>query len=501
MGSTRALLCCTAFVLVLLSSASKDERLLEQHDVTFDLDKIMQEMQQPDLHMLQREIDLMDAFGPEESPVGQVIVSPPEQYDTLSERGRPSFGPRSFGGPPILQYHVLFPLARPSSDNLQAICLHGDQRPRYPDSYFPVSGFGQQRRRGSAVNKAESWFSTCCQGNQTWGREVTLCCATQAWELSVQSFCEEDSSVKDRLYHCCKQTGSDRLNCFHNDAPNPNYEPTEELPVPPPPSTASFNFEPNTCQRTVMTPYSVKGNKKKKMKKLSSPEKININFPPGRPTADSIESLCHNHKARPLYTVKCLPGVGYEWVARQAKTINRIEKGFKQCCKKKHGVFNCADQKWREELNKFCVGENGEQVDFHCCSAGEGENDRYNCFQSISPNPHYNMTSAAEELSVYKICDTHKIIKKKFPIGLPIRGIVNQCCPLSEQDKTMCFDRKLKELSEKLCISKKASPGGRRCCRSPSKDVGQCISKILMDGITKATSVMRQKKKKRCPLS
>lgn len=97
--------------------------------------------------------------------------------------------------------------------------------------------------------------------------------------------------------------------------------------------------------RTVMTPYSVKGNKKKKMKKLSSPEKININFPPGRPTADSIESLCHNHKARPLYTVKCLPGVGYEWVARQAKTINRIEKGFKQCCKKKHGVFNCADQK------------------------------------------------------------------------------------------------------------------------------------------------------------
>ncbi|XP_076594270.1 extracellular matrix protein 1 [Chaetodon auriga] len=513
MGSTRALLCSTAFVLVLLSSASKDERLLEQHDVTFDPDKIMQEMQQPHPDMLQRQVDLMDLFDPEEFPVEQVMVFPQEQYDTLSERGgskpdvltprgrQPSFGPRSFGGPPMLDYPVQFPVARPSFDNLQAICLHGDHRPRYPDSYFPDSGFGQQKRRASAVNKAESWFSTCCKGNQTWGSEVTLCCATQAWELSVQSFCEEDSSVKDRLYDCCKQTGSDRLNCFHNDAPNPNYEPTEELPVTQLPSTASFSFVPSTCQRTVMTPYGVRGNKRKKMKKPSTSQKIDMNFPPGRPTANTIGSLCNNHKLRPLYAVKCLPGVGFEWVARQAKTINRIEKGFKQCCKKKQGVLNCADQKWREELDKFCVDENGEQVDFHCCSAGDMKNDRYNCFQSISPSPHYNMTSDTEELSIHKICDTHKIIKKKFPVGLPMRNTVNQCCPLSEQDKATCFARKLKELSENLCISKKTTPGGRRCCRSPSQDVAQCISKILMDGITKATNVLRQKKRKRCPLA
>ncbi|KAM9353408.1 extracellular matrix protein 1 [Symphorus nematophorus] len=514
-GCSRALLCSIAFALVLLSSASKDEHDLEQRDVTFDIDKIMQEMQQPDSLMLQKQVDLSELFDTKEI-IEQAWLSPPEQYDALGERGssrpgvltprgrRPSSPvlPRSFVGPSFLDYPVQFPLARPSSDNLQAICLHGDHRPTYPNSYFPDSGFGQQRRRASAINNAEAWFSTCCKGNETWGGEVTLCCAIQAWELSVESFCEEDSSIKDRLYVCCEQTGSNRLNCFHNNAPNPNYKPTEELPVPPLPSSASFNFDPNTCQRTVMTPYSVRGNKKKKVKKPSTSQKVDINFPPGRPTADAIDSLCHNQKLRPLYTVKCLPGVGYELLARQAKTINRIEKGFKQCCKKKQDVANCADQMWRDELNRFCMGETGEQVDFHCCSTGDGANDRFSCFQSISPDPHYNMTSATEESSLSKICDTHKIIKKRFPVGFPVKGFMTQCCPLPDQDKTSCLEQKLKETSGKLCSSRKVSPPAvRRCCRESSEEAPQCISKILMDAVTKATNVSRQKKKKRCPLS
>lgn len=402
----------------------------------------------------------------------------------------------------MLDYPVQFPLGRPTADNLQAICLHGDHRPRYPDSYFPHSGFGQQVRRASAINMAESWFSTCCKGNQTWEREVTLCCATQAWELSVKSFCVEDSSVKDRLYHCCRLSGSERLSCFHNDAPNPNYKATEELPVPPLPSTANFNFDPNSCQRTVMTPYSIRGNKKqKKEKKPFSPQKVDIKFPPGRPTATTIESLCLNQKLRPLYNVKCLPNVGYEWLARQAKTINRMEKGFKQCCKKKQEVLICAEQKWREELNKFCLHKSSDQTGSRCCSA-DGANDPYDCFQNISPDPHYNMTSTTEELSLNKICDTHKIIKKKFPVGFPLKVFVDKCCPLSPQDQTVCFVQRLEETSENLCLSKKANPPAvRRCCRMPSQESPQCISKIVMDAITKATNLLRQKKKKRCPMS
>lgn len=97
--------------------------------------------------------------------------------------GRPHFGVRSLPGTPLENYHVQFPLAWPTSENLQAICLHSERRPRYPQSYFPASSFGHQRRRGVAVNKAESWFTKCCQRNETWGREVTLCCATQAVSL------------------------------------------------------------------------------------------------------------------------------------------------------------------------------------------------------------------------------------------------------------------------------------------------------------------------------
>ncbi|XP_019948980.1 extracellular matrix protein 1 isoform X1 [Paralichthys olivaceus] len=477
MGSSWPLVCPTVLLWVLLSSASTG--FVEQREVTFDLDqKGMEEA------LLQKEVDWAEFFDPK----GGSRPGP---------RGhQPNVQPRSFGGLPILNYPVQFPLSRPTLENLQAICLHGNHRPRYPVSYFPASGYGQQRRRAKAVNKAESWFSTCCAGNQTWAREVTLCCATQAWELSVKSFCKEDSSVKDRLYQCCRQRGRELFNCFNNDSPNPNYEPTEEIPVQLLPSTANFTFDPKTCPRTMITPHSVRG--KKKMTPSTS-QKVDINFPPGRPTADSIESLCRDQALRPRYSVKCLPGTGYELLSRQAKTINRMEKGFKHCCKKKQDFLNCAEQKWSEELNKFCSVKKGGKVDFHCCS-GEDANDRLNCFQNISPDPHYNMTS--EELSLNRICDTEKIIKKKFPVGFPLKSFVEQCCPLSEQEKTICSLQKLEEVSASLCLLGKASsPAARRCCRKSSQETPDCISKILMDAITKATKVLRQKKKKRCPIS
>lgn len=102
--------------------------------------------------------------------------------------GRPHFGPRSYH--PLENYPVQFPLARPSSENLNAICFHGDHRPRYPKSYFPQSGYGQQKRMADAVNMAEAWFETCCKHNQTeeTDREVTLCCVTQAVSFPNSSY-------------------------------------------------------------------------------------------------------------------------------------------------------------------------------------------------------------------------------------------------------------------------------------------------------------------------
>lgn len=107
---------------------------------------------------------------------------------SISKEQTPSilgFRPRSFGLPPSMQYPVEFPLARPTPRNLDDICLYGDRRPHYPDSYFPSSGYGQLKRQAKAVNRVESWYRSCCERNQTWASGVTLCCAQRAVSLYI----------------------------------------------------------------------------------------------------------------------------------------------------------------------------------------------------------------------------------------------------------------------------------------------------------------------------
>ncbi|XP_054638110.1 extracellular matrix protein 1-like [Dunckerocampus dactyliophorus] len=495
MGSSWVLVHVVVSLLVLLGSAAKDEHNIGQREMSFDT--IMQEMQSPDTFVMQQEADLTDLIDPKEF----VIEQEPDMLDTPRGRGsrpgamsprrrHPGFGPRSH--PPVLDYHVQFPLGRPTSDNLEALCLHGDLRPRYPNSFFPSSGFGQQRRRASAVNNAEAWFGTCCKDNQTWGREVTLCCATQAWELSLETFCEEDSSVKDRLYHCCRQTGIERLLCFQNDAQNPSYEPTEALPVVPLPATFDFSFDRNTCHSTQQ---SVSGSRETQP---STSQKSDINFPPGRPNEDNVEGLCRNQKLRPLFSLKCLPNTGYEMVARQAKMINRVEKGFKQCCKKKQDVVACAEHKWRAELNRFCSSKKGGKADHHCCR-GVSAGDRFHCFQSTSPDPQYNMTLSSEELAP-KVCKARKIIKKVLPLDFPVQYILNECCALAPQNQNSCFFQKVEGTSNRMCSSRMrlASPSAAR--HKDPMEVPKCITDFVMDVITKSTKVSNQKKNKRCPI-
>lgn len=82
---------------------------------------------------------------------------------------------------------IPFPLARPTTGNILAICHYSNLRPRYTRDMLPKSGFGHLYRQASAVNQLESWFSVCCS-NGTQDEEMTLCCAQQAVSTQDEIF-------------------------------------------------------------------------------------------------------------------------------------------------------------------------------------------------------------------------------------------------------------------------------------------------------------------------
>uniref|UniRef100_A0A8C7XZQ9 Extracellular matrix protein 1b n=1 Tax=Oryzias sinensis TaxID=183150 RepID=A0A8C7XZQ9_9TELE len=284
-----------------------------------------------------------------------------------------------------------FPLGVPSANNIKAICAHGPYRRRLPKLFT----FGAQyNRMTAAVKNAESWFEICCSQNQTLQNDTVLCCATQAWELSVKLFCEEEFRDKYGVFECCRKRGSDRLMCFNANSPNPNYEPTEELPVFSIPPASEFSFDPSNCPRNLMTPRSTGKN-------------FYINFPLGQPTPDNIDSLCRTWRQRPFYSSKCFKRSGYEFAARQAKSINSLEKEFRQCCTMSDHKLSCASQKWREEVEKFCLVEK-KHTSFECCS-GIDPFVWSACFKSMSPDPHYK-TSAPEAPSFSELCENTTLV-------------------------------------------------------------------------------------------
>lgn len=61
----------------------------------------------------------------------------------------------------------------------------------------------------------------------------------------------------------------------------------------------------------------------------------------------------------------------------------------------------------------FCEKQSGKKGEVHCCSQDLAADDRFKCFQDASPDPHYNVTPANEDLTLKKICDVHKLFKKK----------------------------------------------------------------------------------------
>ncbi|XP_046906139.1 extracellular matrix protein 1-like isoform X2 [Hypomesus transpacificus] len=392
--------------------------------------------------------------------------------------------------------HVLFPPAQPSAHNLRAICFLGNRRPRY--SALSSTGFGHLIEAGNAINRLESWYNECCQGNETQEQEVKLCCVRQAWEKTLKQYCEENSMVNRKQPPCCMETGEEYLSCFRDNAPNPTYQDVETLKKTEP----VFTFDPNTCQRSVLGPRSIKDDRPREPLRATT-QAADINFPPGRPSTDNIQSVCRFGKLRPLYLPRCLPSTGYGWLARQSKAVNRLEKGFKHCCKGKKEVLACADGKWREAMDRFCE-EESQSSGFSCCEMLQGDA-RYDCFSGRAPHPRYDRVlhspqSALQELTLGHICGTHKIDKKN--VGFPVQTLVNRCCALPDNQRTTCVQDKLATMAKRLCSSVKSSSSpAPRCCSSGSQDSPfSCFSGLIMDAVTQATRSPRVRKRK-CPLS
>ncbi|XP_028971411.2 extracellular matrix protein 1 isoform X2 [Esox lucius] len=400
---------------------------------------------------------------------------------------------------------VLFPPGQPSPDNLHAICTYSNLRPRYPIYYFPKSDFGYLSRQDDAVNQVESWYSTCCHLNGTQQlQEAMLCCVKQAWEQSLSTYCEVESSIEIHQPECCMKMGRHRLSCFHKQAPNPTYMPfTEETGSSPNPETA-FTFNPNTCHTSQPGPHGVRGNYPRKPSQAAL-RHSDISFPPGRPTSQNIELICSLLNRRPLYNPQCLPRTGYGWLARQSKAVNRLERGFKLCCERQKDVLACADRKWREVLDRFCDDEQkGTVRNSSCCGAEESEQ-RYTCFSSRAPHPAYDQelhfaSDAPQAPTLGHICETHKIIKKKFPVPLPVQSFVSLCCSLPADQRTPCIQEKLVTHAERQCPASMPTSHtvSQKCCYSSSQNRHKCLSGLLMKAINKATKSTRFRK---CPLS
>ncbi|XP_034561204.1 extracellular matrix protein 1-like [Notolabrus celidotus] len=142
---------------------------------------------------------------------------------------------------------VPFPPAFPTPQNLAAICLHGQGRPRYPASFFPSSGASHFRRCGDAINRLESWYSLCCSGQVAQESSQILCCTRQAWKQALSQFCVEEYSVMTSPYECCEDRGDARWTCFNSELPNPDYNPVPGYTAPAIPLQPGFNFNANAC--------------------------------------------------------------------------------------------------------------------------------------------------------------------------------------------------------------------------------------------------------------
>ncbi|KAG8509229.1 Extracellular matrix protein 1 [Galemys pyrenaicus] len=150
-------------------------------------------------------------------------------------------------------------------------------------------------------------------------------------------------------------------------------------------------------------------------------------FPPGRPSPDNLEQICHPSRQHVVYGPWNLPQTGHSHLSRQGETLNVLESGYSRCCRcqKRASRLDCAQLVWENAMTRFCEAEFSVKTRPHGCCRRQGEA-RFSCFQLEAPKPHY----------LLRACPSHQPagvssgLELPFPPGAPTPDNVKNICGL-----------------------------------------------------------------------
>ncbi|KYO21567.1 extracellular matrix protein 1 [Alligator mississippiensis] len=327
-----------------------------------------------------------------------------------------------------------FPPAHPDTLTAAQLCAPGLTGPRYTD--LPKSSHAHLLRQANALASFDSAVKECCQ------RPEPLGCAKQAWSDTLQSFCQDEFGVKTKPFHCCKQRGTAREQCFASDAPQPQPQP-EPQPQPHPVSS----------------------------------------FPPGQPTSANLRNICQLARFR-------TPGA-----TDQANNIAILEREYRRCCQG-NGNLDCAHAAWRKAMARFCKEKGAIKTLIDpCCQVPLGER-RDTCFARQAPYPNYDQGLRTLSLAPLTpqildiLCGQHVLITKRKPVPDLIQALKKPCCSLQGNERVQCAERKKSQLIATLCNTKKDSwKDTEKCCSQTATEArASCFDTKYMADVTLASN-------------
>ncbi|XP_054431347.1 extracellular matrix protein 1 isoform X2 [Pteronotus mesoamericanus] len=334
-----------------------------------------------------------------------------------------------------------FPPGRPSSDNLDNICLPTRQHVVYGPWNLPQSGYSHLSRQGEALNMLETGYARCCRCRSYVER---MDCAKIVWEDTMTRFCEAEFSVKTRAHRCCQKQGEARFSCFQEEAPQPHYK---------------FQDCPS------LQPVIFSG--------------LELPFPPGVPTLDNIKNICHLRRFRSV--PRNLPPT--DRLHRQLRALTRLEGEFQRCCRQGNN-HTCAWRAWEESLDGYCEQEQAIKTHPHSCCRHPPSPTRDNCFTNRAPYPNYDRDLLTIDLSritpnlMDYLCGNQRVLTKHKQIPGLIRNITARCCDLPLPEQACCAEEEKSAYISDLCDAQRNIwRDSAFCCRlNPGDEQASCFN-------------------------